>query len=168
MIVVGAALQGIGLGFVFYEVIAIRVHEFGVPVWPTRTIHWVRATLRRRRDVHAQVDLSARLTLRASASVAKLSYAPPGPDASDAERFAWLELMVKALDDQLDALPETIRREVGAATAKAEQRDQAIEQAIADSDQRRRQALKRSLFRQGIGGAFVLVGLIVGTVGAVT
>ncbi len=44
MIVVGAALQGIGLGFVFYEVIAIRVHEFGGAAWPTRTIHWGRAT----------------------------------------------------------------------------------------------------------------------------
>jgi hypothetical protein len=167
MIVVGAALQGIGLSFVFYEVVSIRVHEFGVPVWWTRMIRWLRATFRRRRDIHAQVDLSGRLTFGGSLTAEKLRPTPLSDDASDAERFAWLERYVTLLDEDLARLPETIRREVGTATAKAQDSDRAIEEAIDAREQRRRHALKSSLLRQALGSAFVAAGLIIGTIGAV-
>lgn len=156
MTIVGACLQGVGLAFVFGEIIAIRIHEWGVPNWV--------AKLRKRRDVHI-VAGSATLGKRSGLEPPTPSVTNKVPD--DSERIAALEEHVTEIDAALAKVPAAIDQQVAEAIARATEGDEAIRKSIQNTDEQRRKWLRRSLWRQLLGAIFVALGLLLGTAGAV-
>ena len=161
-IVLGAALQGVGLAFVFWEVIAIRLSEWGPPKWWTT----LRAKLHKRRD--AVVTAAAAVARSAGASATSAASATVTAGApSDTERIQALEQRVGQLADRLAEVPETIDQAVAAAIARAEAGDRTIKQTMEAEKAREHRARGRSLIRQTLGAVCVGAGLIIGTIGAV-
>jgi hypothetical protein len=140
----------------------IRSHEFGVPTPWTRLKGWVRRLLRRPQVIQLSGVASAEAV---GSARAKLRPGPLDANATDSDRIARLERYVDHLDEDVDELHRTIDRKAQEVTKAAEEGDQELRREMDRRDAERRQALRPSLRRQGIGAVCVLVGLGLGTIG---
>ena len=162
--VIGAVLQGIGLGFVFVELAIIRSHEFGVPT------PWARVRRRIHRWRGRTNIASGAARLSAVATVTARGVARPGrlgQGVPDTERIARLERYVEHLDRDVEGLHRAIDVRAKEISAAAMKREQELREESAAAEARRREALRRSVIRQAVGGVFVACGLVVGTLGSV-
>jgi hypothetical protein len=160
--IAGAALEIIGLGFVFAELAVIRSHEFGVPTPWARLRAWMRRVLHRPRIVEVEASMSGSFAMSARGKVR------PGDvpaDASDAERIERLERYVEHLDRDVDGLHEAIKRKADEIIAKAKNADDQLREEIARRDEERLTALRPSLQRQAFGAACVFGGVVLGVLG---
>jgi hypothetical protein len=169
--IAGGVFQLIGLSFLLAEFAALRVHAFGGIAWWTRLNHSLQATrakLRKRRDVHASVELAGLARPRSTGSVTVT--VRPGPladDATDAVRIAWIEEHVKRLVTDVEKLQADASRDRAALPTQAEQHVQKLRYELDAADERRKAQLRWSLWRQRVGTVCVLLGVVLATVGDV-
>jgi hypothetical protein len=162
LIIMGAALEIIGLAFVFIELAVIRSQEFGVPTPWTRLRAWLRRLLRRPQVISVSAADSATLSGSVRAK------ARPGPASDNAdERIARLERYVDYLDRDVDELHARIDRTAQEIAAAAKQGDEQLRREMDQRDEQRRAALRPSLRRQAAGAVCVFIGLVLGTIGNV-
>ena len=86
-------------------------------------------------------------------------------DATEEERIARLESYVEHIDRDLGAMHEAIAAAKLEAVTAAREGDDGIRHEIEQRDAERRTQLSRSVARQAAGATFLLVGLILGTIG---
>lgn len=168
LIIAGAFFEAIGLGLIFVELMVIRSDEFGVPAPWERARRWVRRLLRKS-EAHT---LSLESALAISGAMRVRGYKRPGPvkpGATVTQRLRRLEKYVAHIDEDVEALHKAIGDTASELEASAREREGKLREElsgeIARLEEQRRKALRPSLQRQGLGATFVLVGLLLGTVG---
>lgn len=164
LVIAGGALQAIGITMIFVELAAIRSKEFDMPTPWRRAATWLRRLIRRPRSIQVEAALAT------ESSVAGRVPVRPGPlkaGATEVERIERLERYVALIDNDLGAAHTTIDRKAVAVLAEAERRDDEVRAEIDRRDAERKQALRPSLLRQGIGGMCAFVGTVMATVGSV-
>jgi hypothetical protein len=162
--VVGAILQVVGLAFVFVELAVIRSLEFDVPTPWARLATWVRKLLKRPKTIEAEISVSAKPHLSLHGKVR------PGPIAEDAtlgEKVAWLESYVTRIDEDIDSVPALVENKAAETLQKARDHSEGVRREVRQLGDRRRAAVRPSIRRQAAGAVCVLVGTILGTMGAV-
>ena len=162
--ITGAVLEGVGLAMVFVELAVLRSHEFGVPTPWARVVRWMRRLVGRPQVIELGAALSAESALSARAKVR------PGavdPDATERARIARLERYVDHLDLDVDELHRRIDTTADEIAQAAQHREQELRREMDRREDERRQALRPSLQRQGVGAGCVFVGLVLGTIGNV-
>jgi hypothetical protein len=160
LVIAGAVFEIVGLGLVFAELAVIRSHEFGIPPPWARIAGRIRRLLKRPRVVNLQAAVSVASGFEARAKVR------PGDAASDATeevRIERLERYVERLDEDLDGMWQALRRREDKIVAEAARRDEQLRQKFERREADRRAKLRPSLIRQATGAAFVLIGLVLGT-----
>jgi hypothetical protein len=162
--ITGAVFELIGLGLVFIELAVIRSHEFGTPPPWARIVGRIRRLLKRSQVVGvgaaelAAIGTEARLKVRPG---------PPDADATNEARIERLECYVERLDQDLDGMWKSIGERADKVIAEAARRDEQLRQEFEQREADRRAKLRPSLIRQALGAGFVLVGLVLGTIGNV-
>ena len=162
LVVIGSLLQIVGVAVVFVELAVIRSNEFGEPTpWSKLKTRWRR--LRRRPQVGAADELGT-----TDHATAVMTPAAPSSDATDAERLAYVERYVEILRNDVNALYGEIGRQAEALIVEVRKREEAVRAEMDRRDQDRRDKLRPAMVRQALGGACLIIGLILATIGSVT
>ena len=159
--IVGGVLEGIGFGFIAWELARIQRQEFGAPQFVVRIKGWVRRLLRRPRVVELSAAMGGGVgSMRANLRVRQV----PGET---------LEERVTALESNF----EHLEGEFGERSRAFDQRFESVEQAQrdmrADLDQRRREqeeqrreSLRTSVTLQTWGTLLFVVGVVFNVLGS--
>lgn len=154
--IAGGALELVGLVFVFAELAVLSSQSREASIFLD--------LLNRPRDSL----IVASDTLGTSDSTRRLFRAGPAePGPPQIDRIVRLEHNVERLDRDIESLGKQLADQRDAAIAESKRQAEKVRDEIEVRELERRIALRRSVVRQRLGGACVLLGLILGTLGNV-
>lgn len=181
--IAGGVSQLVGLCLVFAELAAIRAHEWGIvppwtrlfswlrsrPKWLRLRLRWLGSKLGRNKpvDVHVAAMSAAAVASGGTAATVTVGLMPLASDATDAQRFAWLEHNVRVLLEQVSVLRRVIGEERDVTNTQLEGIAAGLRAEAETREQQRRARLRWSVRRQALGTVCVVVGVVLTTVGAV-
>lgn len=164
LVLVGGALQVVGVSVVFVELASIRKHEFNIPTPRDR----MRTLWRRVRKQPQIVRVGAADSIEISdRATAIMTPAAPGPGATDQQRLAYVERYVDILRKDVKALYQEINHHAERLAAEVRKREDAVRAEMDRREEVRRERLRPYIDRQAIGGACLVLGLLLATIGSI-